>query len=333
MINTSINAYMQNGGIQKSNLQNQNTNKESNIDKPSISDEIKLEISDESNALMKIDSLQKQLEDIFGTKKVLTSDELKKESELKAQIKELEVNSELPYSQDDKDIINKINIEIQKLLEKDYHSVQDDEQMFSLTKQLDEIGKKYEDSTLSTSDNTKKENLIKELRTLQGLKNPDAYELIEADKINKKIDIVKLEYQVSQLDKNSDSYISDKQALSEKISANFESLSKLDNEKERYKSEEVRETAKKSIQTSLSNIDSIKDNFYNSKTSSNSYDNLFSLNKTTTNSLDSSEPAEEKETNKWLNFLQDSRKDLYSSNISENEKIQNLMQRVSVLHE
>lgn len=333
MINTSINAYMQNGGIQKSNLQNQNTNKESNIDKPSISDEIKLEISDESNALMKIDSLQKQLEDIFGTKKVLTSDELKKESELKAQIKELEVNSELPYSQDDKDIINKINIEIQKLLEKDYHSVQDDEQMFSLTKQLDEIGKKYEDSTLSTSDNTKKENLIKELRTLQGLKNPDAYELIEADKINKKIDIVKLEYQVSQLDKNSDSYISDKQALSEKISANFESLSKLDNEKERYKSEEVRETAKKSIQTSLSNIDSIKDNFYNSKTSFNSYDNLFSLNKTTTNSLDSSEPAEEKETNKWLNFLQDSRKDLYSSNISENEKIQNLMQRVSVLHE
>lgn len=333
MINTSINAYMQNGGIQKSNLQNQNTNKESSIDKPSISDEIKLEISDESNALMKIDSLQKQLEDIFGTKKVLTSDELKKESELKAQIKELEVNSELPYSQDDKDIINKINIEIQKLLEKDYHSVQDDEQMFSLTKQLDEIGKKYENSTLSTSDNTKKENLIKELRTLQGLKNPDAYELIEADKINKKIDIVKLEYQVSQLDKNSDSYISDKQALSEKISANFESLSKLDNEKERYKSEEVRETAKKSIQTSLSNIDSIKDNFYNSKTSSNSYDNLFSLNKTTTNSLDSSEPAEEKETNKWLNFLQDSRKDLYSSNISENEKIQNLMQRVSVLHE
>lgn len=333
MINTSINAYMQNGGIQKSNLQNQNTNRESSIDKPSISDEIKLEISDESNALMKIDSLQKQLEDIFGTKKVLTSDELKKESELKAQIKELEVNSELPYSQDDKDIINKINIEIQKLLEKDYHSVQDDEQMFSLTKQLDEIGKKYEDSTLSTSDNTKKENLIKELRTLQGLKNPDAYELIEADKINKKIDIVKLEYQVSQLDKNSDSYISDKQALSEKISANFESLSKLDNEKERYKSEEVRETAKKSIQTSLSNIDSIKDNFYNSKTSSNSYDNLFSLNKTTTNSLDSSEPAEEKETNKWLNFLQDSRKDLYSSNISENEKIQNLMQRVSVLHE
>ncbi|MGA1938780.1 hypothetical protein [Arcobacter sp. YIC-310] len=333
MINTSINAYMQNGGIQKSNLQNQNTNKESSIDKPSMSDEIKLEISDESNALMKIDSLQKQLEDIFGTKKVLTSDELKKESELKAQIKELEVNSELPYSQDDKDIINKINIEIQKLLEKDYHSVQDDEQMFSLTKQLDEIGKKYEDSTLSTSDNTKKENLIKELRTLQGLKNPDAYELIEADKINKKIDIVKLEYQVSQLDKNSDSYISDKQALSEKISANFESLSKLDNEKERYKSEEVRETAKKSIQTSLSNIDSIKDNFYNSKTSSNSYDNLFSLNKTTTNSLDSSEPAEEKETNKWLNFLQDSRKDLYSSNISENEKIQNLMQRVSVLHE
>ncbi|MGP2656136.1 hypothetical protein ACOJTA_03765 [Malaciobacter sp. WC5094] len=333
MINTSINAYMQNGGIQKSNLQNQNTNKESSIDKPSMSDEIKLEISDESNALMKIDSLQKQLEDIFGTKKVLTSDELKKESELKAQIKELEVNSELPYSQDDKDIINKINIEIQKLLEKDYHSVQDDEQMFSLTKQLDEIGKKYEDSTLSTSDNTKKENLIKELRTLQGLKNPDAYELIEADKINKKIDIVKLEYQVSQLDKNSDSYISDKQALSEKISANFESLSKLDNEKERYKSEEVRETAKKSIQTSLSNIDSIKDNFYNSKTSSNSYDNLFSLNKTTTNSLDSSKPAEEKETNKWLNFLQDSRKDLYSSNISENEKIQNLMQRVSVLHE
>ncbi len=330
MINTSINAYMQNGGIQKSNLQNQNVNKESNIDKPSINDEIKLEISDESNALMKIDSLEKQLEDIFGTKKVLTSDELKKESELKSQIKELEINSELAYSQDDKDIINKINIEIEKLLEKDFHSVQDDEQLFSLTKQLDELGKKYEDSTLSTSDNTKKEKLIKELRTLQGLKNPDAYELIEADKINKKIDIVKLEYQVSQLDKNSDSYISDRQALDEKISGNFESLSKLDNEKERYKSEEARETAKQSIQTSLLNIDSIKDSFYNSKTLSNSYDNLFNLDKADTNSIDSNEP---KENNKWLNFLEDSRKDLYSSNMSENEKIQNLMQRVSVLHE
>lgn len=329
MINTNINAYMQNGGIQKSNLQNQNISKEVNNDKPSINDEIKLDISDKSNALMKIDGLQRQLEDIFGTKKTLNLDELKRESELKSQIKALDGNNELPYSQDDKDIIKKINVEIQKLLEKDFHSFEDDEQLFSLTKQLDEIGKKYENPMLLETD-SKKESLIKELRTLQGLKNPDDYELIEANKISKEIDIVKLEYQVSQLDKNSDTYSSDKKVLDEKISSTFDSLSQLDEEKERYKREESREIAKLSIQTSLSNIESIKDSFFNSETSATSYDDLFNLDKISTANIDSGESAEK---NKWLNFLEDSKNDLYSSGIGENEKIQNLMQRVSILHE
>lgn len=330
MINTSINAYMQNGGIQKSNSQSQNTNKDSNVDKTSSNDEIKVVISDESSALMKIDNLNKKLEDIFGTKKSLTPNEQKKESELKAEIKKLDANSELPYSLSDKEAIKEISVQIEKILQKDYHSFQDDKQMFNLTKELESIGRKYKGSTLSESDNTKKENLVKELRTLQGLKNPDPYELIEADKINKKIDIVRLEFQVSQLDVNSDSYSSDKKELNEKISATLESLSKLDNEEKKYKNEEIRETAKTSINTSLSNIDSIRNSFFNSvSSSSGGYEELFSLNKsiaTSTTTVDTKE-------NKWLGFLQDSRKDLYSGGLSENEKIQNLMQRVSVLHE
>lgn len=330
MINTSINAYMQNGGIQKSNSQSQNTNKDSNVDKTSSKDEVKVVISNESNALMKIDDLNKQLEDIFGTKKALSPNEKERESELKAEIKKLDANSELPYSQNDKETIKEISVKIQKILEKDYHSFQDDKQMFNLTKELETIGRKYKDSTLSESDNTKKENLTKELRTLQGLKNPDAYELIEADKINKKIDIVKSEYEISQLDKNSDSYASDLQELNKKISSSLESLSKLDNEDEKYKSEEVRETAKSSIESSLSNINSIRNGFFNSvSSSSGGYEELFKLNKsiaTSTTTVDTKE-------NKWLGFLQDSRKDLYSGSLSENEKIQNLMQRVSVLHE
>jgi hypothetical protein len=329
MINTNLNAYMQNGGIQKSNLQSQNVNKDSNTNKTTSNDEVNLVISDESKALMKIDDLKKQLEDIFGTKKALSPSEKERESQLASQIKEIDINSELPYSEDDKEKIEKLSVKIQEILEKDYHSFKDDKELFNLTKELNTIDNKYKGSTLSESDNTKKENLIKELRTLQGLKNPNAYELIEADKINKKVDIVKLELQLSQLDVNSDSYASKVKELSKEISSSYESLSKLDNEKEKYKNEEKRETAKSSISTSLSNIESIKSNFFNSTSSSSSgYDELLSLNKNaiTENS------APEKE-NKWLGFLQDSRKDLYSGDLSENEKIRNLMQRVSDLHE
>lgn len=329
MINTNLNAYMQNGGIQKSNLQSQNVNKDSNINKTTSNDEVNLVISDESKALMKIDDLKKQLEDIFGTKKALSPSEKERESQLASQIKEIDINSELPYSEDDKERIEKLSVKIQEILEKDYHSFKDDKELFNLTKELNTIDNKYKGSTLSESDNTKKENLIKELRTLQGLKNPNAYELIEADKINKKVDIVKLELQLSQLDVNSDSYASKVKELSKEISSSYESLSKLDNEKEKYKNEEKRETAKSSISTSLSNIESIKSNFFNStSSSSNGYDELLSLNKNTI--TENSAPEKE---NKWLGFLQDSRKDIYSGNLSENEKIRNLMQRVSVLHE
>lgn len=327
MINTSMNSYLQNGAMQKVKPQEQQTNnKNTNVNNNNNNNEINLVISKDSKAMLEIDNYQKQLSDIFGTKKELTSSEKETEKELKQEIENINNSESLPYSEEDKKSIKEIHLKIQKILEKPFHEYEDDNKIFDLSREISYIGEQYNEDSAKSEPDSKKEALNKELRTLQGYKDPDVPELLEAGKINKKIDIVKLELELEKLDKNSGSYEADSIELKNKISSAYESIENLDLQKETYKEEEIRETSKSSIETSLTNINRIRDSFVNGNTSSGQ------------NSLSNTSETNTQKENKWLNFLQDSRKEFISNQINsdglqnENTNIRNIVEQAKTLH-
>lgn len=329
MINTSMNSYLQNGAMQKVKPQDQQTNnknKNTNVNNNNNNNEINLVISKDSKAMLEIDNYQKQLSDIFGTKKELTSSEKETEKELKQEIENINNSESLPYSEEDKKSIKEIHLKIQKILEKPFHEYEDDNKIFDLSREISYIGEQYNEDSAKSEPDSKKEALNKELRTLQGYKDPDVPELLEAGKINKKIDIVKLELELEKLDKNSGSYEADSIELKNKISSAYESIENLDLQKETYKEEEIRETSKSSIETSLTNINRIRDSFVNGNTSSGQ------------NSLSNTSETNTQKENKWLNFLQDSRKEFISNQINsdglqnENTNIRNIVEQAKTLH-
>ena len=292
MINTNMSAYLQNGGIQKSNLGQTQTSKDSQVGNATDNDEIKVEISEHSSIMIKIDDFEKQLEKIFGEKKELNPEELEIEKEIKLQIQQLNNNAQLPYSKADLESIEKIDTKIQEILTKSYSSYKDDEKLFDLTKQIDAIAKKYGPPALSQNDNEKVEELENALHTLYGYKEPDVPLLIEAEKIYTQIDMLNLELKIKGLDENSDSYSTESTELFKKLSDSQNSLKKLDNSKIRYETEEIRENAKNSIKNSLANIKAIRNGFSaESETSS-----LFNMEKY--GLVNNDVPKE----NKWLDF-------------------------------
>ncbi len=326
-----MSAYLQNGGIQKSNLGQTQTHKNFQLENAKENDEIKVEISQQSKTMIKIDDFQKQLEEIFGVKKELSPEELEKEKEIKLQIQQFNNNVELPYSKADIKSIEKIDTKIQEILTKSYFSYQDDGKLFDLTKQIEQIAKKYGPPTLSQSDKEKVEKLEDELHTLYGYKVPEVPQLIEAEKIYTQIDMLNIELKIKDLDKNSDFYATENKELLNQLTASEKSLKQLDNSKIKYEKEEIRENSKNLIKNSLANINSIKDSFYNGIESSSIF-NMENYGLTKDN-VDT--PKE----NKWLDFLQSSRKELYtgSNNLESTQNEENtlskLMSRVRTLHE
>ena len=97
----------------------------------------------------------------------------------------------------------------------------------------------------------------------------------------------------------------------------------------RYEEEETRENAKSSIRESLSNINAIKNSFYNGET------DFTGLSALTYSDSSSTEQTE----NKSLDFLQDSRKESYVGNTEldseeqENYELQKFIDRINTLHE
>lgn len=331
MINTNMSAYLQNVGIQKSNLGQAQTSKNQNIEKENNADGVNVVISPQSKAMLKIDDLQKQLDDIFGVKKELNSDELKREKELKTQISNLKTNVELPYSKEDMKTIQEIDKQIKEILKKEYHSYQDDDKLFKLSKQIHNISNKYESPSLSQSNTEKVAELVAELRTLQGYKNPDFPELIDAEKIYTQMDMVKIGLEIIELDKNSDTYAADFQTLQDKLSTSMQSIDKLDTSKVEYEQEETRENAKNSIKNSLANIRAMQNSFFNGTLSSMSA----SGGQPYGQNIDNSGATND---NKWLDFLQSTRKDLFTGlqdqDYTKNNEsdLASLVSRARVLH-
>lgn len=327
MINTNVNGYLQYGGIEKYNNAQNNGNSIVNNEESKNNDSIAVDISAHSRAMLKIEDLKTQLTDIFGVKKNLTSEELEKEKELETEIEKLNAKAELPYTDEDLESLKKINLEIEQTLNKSYYDFGDDETIFNLTKEINHISSKYGPPKLSENDKIKAENLSEELRTLQGYKKPDVPELIKAEKIFAKINIIQSELKLSELDKNSNTYVEESEKLEQSISDAKEKLINLDTSTTRYEKEEIRENAKSSIQESLSRIASIKNSFYNGTSDFTNNSTLAYSNTVNT------EPKE----NKWLDFLQSSREEFYSGSNDldaterENYKIQKLVERVQTL--
>jgi len=291
---------------------------------------VMVNISEQSKAMLKIEDLKEQLIEIFGVKKNLSPKELEEEKELQEKIEKIKEKIELPYSQSDLESIKKINIEIEKILDKGYYRSEDDDKIFDLTKEINQISKKYDSPILSEEDQEEFIKLNDELRELQGYKNPTDEEFIKAEKIFTNIDVIKIELKLSELSLSSPSYISDSKKLNEEILASKEKLNKLNTTKEESEKELIRENAKSIIEQSLANIGSIKNGFYNQ-------DNEFFNTLSTRYNSNNSTPAPKE--NKWLDFLQTTRKELYSGSSGldtkeqEDYKLQKLVERISKLHE
>jgi len=227
MINTNINGYLQYERVEQ--LYTSQT-KESNVLKETESkneESVMVNISEQSKAMLKIEDLKEQLIEIFGVKKNLSPKELEQEKELQEKIEKIKEKIELPYSQSDLESIKKINIEIEKILDKGYYRSEDDDKIFDLTKEINQISKKYDSPILSEEDQEEFIKLNDELRELQGYKNPTDEEFIKAEKIFTNIDVIKIELKLSELSLSSPSYISDSKKLNEEILASKEKLNKL----------------------------------------------------------------------------------------------------------
>ncbi|RYA23608.1 hypothetical protein CRU96_06940 [Malaciobacter halophilus] len=328
MINTSINNYLQNDSIGKTGYSKSNLNSSiKENEEAKTNNSIFVDVSEESREKLKIENLKNQLQDIFGVKKDLTPTELKKEEEIKLEIEKINSKAEFPYSDEDLESIKKINLEIEKTLNKGYYSFSDDETIFSLTKDINRISNKYGPPKLSENDKEKLEKLNEELRTLQGYKTPDVPELIKAEKIFTKIDIIEAELKLGKLDKNLNSYSAESEKLEKKISDSKDKLNSLDKSNTIYEEEEIRENAKSSIHESLAKIEAIKNSFYNGTLDFKNNNSLVYSNTLNT------EPKD----NKWLDFLQSSREEQYlEPNVDakqrENYKLQKLIDRVQTLY-
>lgn len=315
MINTNISSYLQNGAIQSNNLKqnkDNNTSRTESLSKDSIS----VKISDNSKIMLKIDELESQLGEIFGVKKSLNFEERQKEKELQDKIKKINIRVKAPYSSLDKEKIKELSNKIENLITKEFYSYKDDEKLSLLSKQIYEIDKKYNTSELSFN-NKQKEQLLEELRVLQGYEKPDVYSLIEAEKIFTKIKVYKNQLEISKLDINSNSYENKKNELENEIFTSKTKLEDLDISKHRYEEDQLRENYKSVIQSSLENISFIQNSFYNEQNS------LFiSLDTNSYSNLNTSTKISESQ-NKWANFLQDTKEDFYSSyeeqNLQKNE--------------
>ena len=325
MINTNINGYLQYERVEQ--LYTSQT-KESNVLKETESkneESVMVNISEQSKAMLKIEDLKEQLIEIFGVKKNLSPKELEQEKELQEKIEKIKEKIELPYSQSDLESIKKINIEIEKILDKGYYRSEDDDKIFDLTKEIHQISKEYGPPKLSGDDKEEFAKLNKELRELQGYNDPDDTQLLEAEKIFTKIDIIKTELSLSELSSTS----TGREKLEEKIDSLNEKLNKLNTSKDEYEREEIRENAKFIIQQSISNIGSIKNAFYNGDD-----DYFANLSASYSSSLTTTAPKE----NKFLDFLQSTRKELYSGSSGleakeqEDYKLQKLVDRVNELH-
>ena len=332
MINTGLSSYVQNGGLQSANIvqsQSSQSPETPKVEEEQNSDEISLSLSSDSKAMLKIDNLQEQIDKIFGVKKDLNPDELEKEKELKAEIKKLNQNLELPYSSSDKESIRNLDRQMKELLQKDFHSFDDDAKVFDFTKQINSIINQYDKPSLKEDDANKLTDLVKELRTLQGYKNPEVPELIDAQKLYTQMDMVKTELKISKLDKNSASYASENSELQKELSASKEKLVELDNDKIEYKEEESRETSKHAIKTSLESIEKIKNNFFGGSQTMFTNEQSYGLSQNSTSATSE---------NKWLNFLQSTREELYTGakdeDVSTNEDndLLNIIDRVKNLH-
>lgn len=329
MINTNVNGYLQYEGIGKLNtLQNEESQATTEVDS-SPNEAISLNISASSKSMLAIEDLSSRLTEIFGTKKDLSPEELEKEEELISEIDKINEQAELPYSESDLNTIKEIRLEIEQTLNKSFYSFDDDEKIYDLTKEIDYISNKYGSPTLSEDNIEAGIKLKEELHDLQGYNNPSTTELIEAEKIFATINIMKSEMKLNELDVNSSSYSVDKQNLEDEISVSTEKMDSLAKSQGRYEEEETRENAKSSIRESLSNINAIKNSFYNGET------DFTGLSALTYSDSSSTEQTE----NKWLDFLQDSRKESYVGNTEldseeqENYELQKFIDRINTLHE
>lgn len=338
MISTGISSYLQNSGVQKENLvqpQSQSSRNQE-VEEDKNRDAVNVTLSPQAKAMLKIDDFQKQLDEIFGVKKELNPDELEKEKDLISQIKSIKENLDMPYSLLDKETIRSIDQQMKEILEKERHDYKDDSKLLEFSKQIHSIVKKYDGDTLKDNDNEKLSKLVQELRTLQGYKNPDVLELIDAEKIYTKMKMVEIELKASQLDINSTSFHAESEKLQEQFSLAEETLSKLDNDKVEYAKEETRETSKNAIRNSLKMIATIQNDFFGSSSKNDfiGYSSSITMSEQTYGLTQGSNTE-----NKWLDFLQTTREELYTGSQetqtakSEDSDLLNIINRVTSLHE
>ena len=328
---------MQNSGVQKENFiqpkHHASTNQEVEVDRNT--DPVNVALSPQAKAMLKIEDFQKQLDKIFGVKKDLNPDELEKEKDLISQIKKINENLDIPYSLSDKEAIRSIDKQMKEILGNEQHSYKDDATLLDLSKQINSIINKYDEPTLKENDSEKLSKLVKELRSLQGYKDPDVLELIDAEKIYTKMKMVEMELKASQLDVNSSSFYAESEKLQEQLSLAEKSLSELDNDKVEYKKEETRETAKNAIKNSLKMITSIQNDFFGSSSTNDfvGYSSSITMSEQTYGLSQSSNTE-----NKWLDFLQTTREELYTGSKealttkSEDSDLLNIINRVTSLH-
>jgi hypothetical protein len=326
---TGISSYLQNGGVQQTTTSQNQNSKNQETQNVKNQDEVDVVLSEESKAMLKIEALREQLQKILGTPKELSYEEQKQEEELKLQIEKINEKLQLPYSSVDKERIKELDKQMKEILQKDSLSPEDDEKLFDLSKQLNNIINGYDSPTLNEEDAQKLSGLMEELHSLQGYNNPDVSELIDAEKVYVQIDIVRTQYQISQLDKTSSSYEEQHQILSQRLDNYVQELSDLDNDKTQYQEEETREVSKQAIKNSLGNIRDLQNNFFNTSESIFTNQQQYGL---SLNNNDSNE-------NKWLGFLQSTREELYTgignTSATENEdmNLSNIISRIKTLHE
>lgn len=208
---------------------------------------------------------------------------------------------------------------MKELLQKDFHSFDDDSKVFDFSKQINNIVNQYEKPSLKEDDSEKLTDLVKELRTLQGYKNPEVPELIDAQKIYTQMDMVKTELKITQLDKNFASYSTENNNLQKELASSIETLTELDNDKIAYKEEETRESAKHNITSNLESITAIKNNFFSDSQTLFTNEQSYGLPESSSSDTD----------NKWLGFLQSTREELYTN---EDSDVLNIIDRVKTLH-
>ena len=154
----------------------------------SISKSDTVSISDNARILQQINSLENQLDEIFGVPKQLTTTDIEQQEAIFKQVDQIFESYE-PASISDLDEkgIDKILDQIDNIYADDQVTASEEKQLQSLEAELDKIFEPYE-PRLSKADEDKLDTLFQQIDELEGYKVVNEQQQLQADKLLAELD-------------------------------------------------------------------------------------------------------------------------------------------------